>query len=101
MNLRKRKSKEKQVEIFNHSVEDTEDATSSLTNEERALNENFWGNKRVKLEETKAVLNEIVNIEDEGGGFNDRDDNSSDWEKVDENATTRVNTKVSDKFTFK
>lgn len=102
MNLRKRKSIEKQVEIFKYREKDTEDtAISSFTEKERALSNNFWDDKRVKVEETKTVLNETVKIEDEGAGLNDCEKNDSVWEEVGEKANKRVNTKVSDKFAFK
>lgn len=96
MNLRKRKSRRNQVEIFIQKAEDTGDTATGSLIEERAFNNDSRGNKRVKLEETKIVLDETVKIEVESGDFNDFNGNNSDWEEVDEKANKRVNTTVSD-----
>lgn len=102
MNLRKRKSTERQVDNFKHVNDDNEiTAPSFLFEDENFLNETLLSNKKVKLEETKAVLDETVKIEDEGTGFNDYEKNNSDWEEVKEVANKRVGTKVSDKFMSK
>lgn len=94
MKLRKRKSTEKQVEISDHSVGDTENTMTNLSiGKKRVSIKNFLDNKRVKLEETKAVLNETVKIEDEGRGFNE-------WEEVGEKPDNGFDPKVSGRFIF-
>lgn len=84
MNLRKRKSTEKQAELRDHSTDDTENTNPSfLTEEERELNNISRGGKRVKVEEVKSVLNETIKIEDSSSSINDCEEDS-DWEEVDE-----------------
>lgn len=84
MNLRKRRSTEKEIENFRHTTDDVENTASSfLTEEERALNENVWNRKRVKLEETESVLNKKIKSEDDKDDFNDYEEDESDWEDLD------------------
>lgn len=98
MNLRKRKSKEKQVESPRNDADDIENTvTGHLTEEERALNKSSRGYKKVKLEERKTVLNEIVKTEDESGDFDDCEDDDSNRGEAEENADAEV----SDKFVLK
>lgn len=89
MNLRKRKPTEKQVEPPISNIENT--ATEHFSEEEKVLVKNSRVCKRVKLEETKAVLNEIVNVKVEK--------DISDSKKVDEKAELYV--EVSIKSIFK
>lgn len=98
MNLRKRKSTERQAEKSIHNADNMENTESNfLSEEERLLNRSFQGGKRVKLEETKAVFNEALKNEDDGNDINDCIDNDGDWEEVDGPANKRVSTKVSHK----
>lgn len=93
---------EKQVEIIEHSVDDTHGtAMNSVAEKKRALRNNLWGHKRIKLEETKIVLNATVKNEDESGGLNGCDEDNSGWEEVDDKAKKRVHIKVSDKYAIK
>lgn len=90
MKLRKRKPIEKQVEILDHSDEETKDISVSFSNEEeRPSNKILGGNKRIKLEEAKMVLDETVKSEDEGGGLKLYKENSN-GEKVNKGVRIKV-----------
>lgn len=87
MNLRSRKFAEEQAESFKHNADDIENTVPSiLTEEESALD--IRSSKRVKLKETKSVLNKTIKIEEEKGGFNHHEENESDSKEIDKRAIT-------------
>lgn len=78
MNLRKRKSTEKQIDTSTSSTGDIENTASRfLTKDGRVLNKNLRGSKKVKLEEVKTVLDVTVKIEDDPNGINECKENIS------------------------
>lgn len=96
MILRKRKSANKQAETFIHSADNIDKGASSISTEEgRAVNGNLRSGKRVKLEETKTLLNEIIKSEDDNVSF---EEHEITWEETDKYVNSN---EVSEKVVFK